>query len=435
MKRKSVRLLYGKVGLEIDVPESAAVLQPAPIPAISRPEAAVLEALDRPVDSPALAELIRARRPRTVAITISDITRPVPNRLFLPPLMDYLNRCGIRDEQVVIIIGTGMHRESTDQERRLLVGEDILRRVEVFDHVASAPETLVRVHRDPPVSVNRRFVEADFRIVTGYIEAHFMAGFSGGRKGVCPALVDLETIQRFHGFETLADPRSDNGVLEGNPCHEIALQVARTVGVDFLFNVVLSDDRRIAAICAGDMEQAHLEGCRQVRQWTTASVDQPFDLVVTSGGGYPLDATFYQTIKAMCGALPVLHPASTLLVLSECSEQLGGPEYTELLLRYDNDWRRFLTDIERERHRTLLDQWEYQMQCRILGKVGLDNLFLVSDGIPPDMQKRISVRPVLGPEPAQERAQAALDEYLDRNPKARAAVVPTGPYTMLELRA
>jgi len=430
---KTAHLLYGTDGMAVRVPESAAVLEGKHVEAIGRPSEAVKQALAEPIGSPPLAELIAAKKPASVAITISDITRPVPNKVFLPPLLAALKAAGVDEGRIVIIIGTGMHRPSTSAERKVLLGDDILERIEVLDHVAADPHALVKVSDDPPVSVNRRFAEADFRIVTGYIEPHFMAGFSGGRKGVCPALVDLATIQRFHGYDTLADPRADNGVLEGNPCHRIALRIARKVGVDFLFNVAITRGREIAGIYCGELEAAHLAGCKDVAEWTSAAIDGPFDLVVTNGGGYPLDATFYQTVKGMCTALPALSADSTMLIVSECSEKLGSKDFTELILAYDSDWRRFLADIAAS-GQTKLDQWEFQMQARVLDRIGIEKLWLVSDGIPAEMQKHIGVTPILGRGDAEARAQRAIDEYLAAHPDARVAVIPDGPYTMLRAR-
>lgn len=427
---KTVRLSYGRTGLDLVVPDAADVLAGQHVAAIPQPYGAVLQALTRPIGAVPLAELIEGRRPRTVAIAISDITRPVPNKVILPPLLDYLNGTGVPDSRIVIIIGTGMHRPSTPQEREILLGADLLARVEVIDHAPRDPQALKRISDNPPVSVNRRFAEADFRIVTGYIEPHFMAGFSGGRKGVCPALVDLATIQRFHGYATLAHAQADNGVLEGNPCHEISLEVARKVGVDFLLNVAITRDRQVAAIYAGRLESAHEAGCREVAEWTSADVCQPYDLVITSGGGYPLDATFYQLNKGMCGALPALGSDSTLLIASECSEQLGSQAFGDLVLSYANDWRRFLADIA-SAGETRLDQWGFQMQCRALERIGMERLWLVSDGIPADVQRRIAVTPLLGTGSAQQRLQRAIDGFLSNRPAARLAVIPDGPYTML----
>ena len=429
---KNVSMLYGTEGMTLRVPDSAAVLSGQHAPAIADPGLAVADALACPIGSAPLADLIADSRPATVAITVSDITRPVPNRQFLPAMLDVLNRSGVDDSRIVIIIGTGMHRPSTPEERRIILGPDILDRIEVIDHRAESPETLVRISDEPPVSLCARFAQADFRIVTGYIEPHFMAGFSGGRKGVCPALVDLATVQRFHGYRTLAHPAADTGVLKGNPCHEIALDVARTVGVDFLFNVAITDDRDIAGIYCGDLELAHQAGCEQVARWTTATVDGPFDLVVTNGGGFPLDQTFYQSVKGMCTALPAIGPDSTMLQVSRCAEKLGSQSYTDLMLRWDGDWRGFLADIEANADVTRLDQWEFQMQCKVLALIGAENLWFVSDGIDPDVQGRICVTPVLGPDDARGRAQHAIDDYLAARPDARLAVIPEGPYTMLK---
>jgi hypothetical protein len=313
-----------------------------------------------------------------------------------------------------------MHRPSTPAEREELLGPRLAGGIEVVDHRADEPETLVRVSDEPPVSVCRRFVEADFRIVTGYIEPHFMAGFSGGRKGVCPALVDLETIRRFHGWRALADARAENGLIEGNPCHAISLAVARAVGVDFLFNVAITSDHRAAGIWCGDLEAAHAAGCEQVRRWTTARVREPFDLVVTCGGGYPLVT-----------ALPALGPTGTLLQVSHCGEGVGSRAYQELMLRWGGDWRGFLADLQAHPDRTELDQWEYQMHARVLARIGAQNLWLATDGIAPAIQARLSVRPVPGRGDAQSRAQHALTTYLAAHPAARVCVLPDGPYTLL----
>ena len=428
---KTVELLYGSEGMALQVPDSADVLTGEKIPPVSDPDKAVVEALAGPIGAAPLKELIAERRPGTVAITVSDITRPVPNREFLPAMLRVLNKAGVSDSQIVIIIGTGMHRPSTPVEREIILGIEALQRVEVVDHRADDPATLVKVSDNPPISVCRRFVEADFRIVTGFIEAHVIAGFSGGRKGVCPALVDLETVQRFHGFETLADPRPETGVMEGNPCHQIALRVAQIVGVDFLFNVAATGDRRIAGVYCGDLILAHEAGCRQVAVWTTAWIDGPYDLVVTNGGGYPLDQTFYQSIKGMCGCLSALGPDSTLLQVCHCGEGVGSENFHRLMVGWNNDWRGFLEHIEANRDVTEMEQWNFQAQCRALSQIGLDKLWFVTDGIPPDTQRRISVHPVLGNGNAHTRAQRAIDEFLAANGHARVAVIPDGPYTMV----
>jgi lactate racemase len=263
-------LRYGAGRMGVRLPRRAEVLRGPEVLPISDSaialRGALRGALESPIGSLPLAEIIRNKRPRSAAITISAITRPVPNEPIVTALLEALNAGGVADERVVIVIGTGMHRPSTAGERRIMLGDRLLARVEVIDHLADDAASHVRVSDEPPVSVNGRFMMADLKIVTGLIEPHFMAGYSGGRKGVCPGLVDLRTVQRFHGFKTMGDLRSVEGNLEVNPCHEESLRVARLVGIDFLVNVAITHDREIAGVYAGEMEAAHAVGCGQVAE-------------------------------------------------------------------------------------------------------------------------------------------------------------------------
>ncbi len=433
MATRDVRLLFGRDALTLRVPATADVLRGPEIPPLGDPEAAVRHALRHPIGSAPLREVAALRRPRSVVVTMSDITRPVPNELLITAILDELHAAGIGDDAVTILIATGMHRPSTERERRVMLGDDLLRRCRVVDHEADRPETLVRVRDDPPVSVNRRYQEAELKIVTGLIEPHFMAGYSGGRKGICPGLVDLETVQRFHGHRTMGDPAATEGRLAGNPCHEIAVRVAREVGCDFLVNAAITHDRRPAGIFAGDLFAAHEVGCEQVGAWTSAAVARPYDLVVQSAGGYPLDESFYQTVKGMVTALPALGADSTLLMCSACTE-VGSPEYTALMQRHGRDWRAFLaaitaTDV------TGKDQWELQMQTRVLARIGVERLLFANDGLPMDVQRGLAVTPVPGDGGAAERAQRTFDAFVRAWPAARVAVIPEGPYTMLRAAA
>ncbi len=429
---KRVTIPLGDSALELLLPDGAAVLRSEDATPLANAEAEVARVLRHPAGAPPLAETVRRMKPRTVVVTISDITRPVPNRALLRPLLALLNQCGVADDQVTLVVGTGMHRPSSDEELQQMVGGQLLSRLAVESHTADRPETLVRINDDPPVSVNRRFAEADLRVVTGLIEPHFMAGFSGGRKGIIPALADLETVRRFHSFETLDHPLAANGVLHGNPCHGIALDLARRVGADFLLNMAINRARQVCGVFGGDLEAAHQRGCERVAALTRARVRAPADLVITSAGGAPLDRTFYQTVKGMVCALPALAPGGTLLQVAGCAEGLGSPAYTELMLRWGDDWRGFVADRQANPRETLLDQWELQMQCKVLARTGRARLLLASDGMPLDLQRRIGVTPCPGDGDAETRAQRFVDGYLQTHPGASVAVIPEGPYTMLE---
>lgn len=429
---QNIRLLYDRNGIEVRVPGSADILRAQGAPTLSDPEGAIRDALRQPIESAPLAELARVKQPKTVVITISDITRPVPNEPILRAILAELAEAGVTPEQVTVLVATGMHRPSTDAERVIMLGEELAGRLKVVDHVASDAASLVTVSEEPPVSINRLYAEADLKIVTGLIEPHFMAGYSGGRKGICPGLVDLASISRFHGFQTMSDRRSTEGNLEGNPCHEEALRVSRLVGCDFLVNCAIDEERRLSGIYVGDIEAAHAFGCKEVESFNSTEIDKPYDLVITNGGGYPLDESFYQTIKGIVTALPALHGESTLLIASKCVEA-GSDTFTQLLHRYDQNWQGFLRDIEAT-DEIIKDQWSYQMQTRVLDRVGQEHLLLASDGMPLEEQARLSVSTL--PSEAgdvQQRVQVFIDEYVAEHPDASIAVIPEGPYTMLRL--
>jgi len=426
--RSKVRLLYGRKDLCISVPRTATTLTSKSVSPLANPNSAIRKALNAPIGTAPLAELVRRRRPKQVAITISDITRPVPNELIVKPLLDVLHAAGIRDEQVVIVIGTGMHRPSTSQERTEMLGVDLLERCEVIDHCGDDPDGLIQVSQAPPVSINQRFAEADFRIVTGLIEPHFMAGFSGGRKGVCPALADCTTVQRFHSFPVLADPKSTTGLLDGNPCHIESLRVARLVGVDFLVNVAIDRDRKLAGIYCGDLEKAHLVGTEQVGRWNSVQIDRTYDLIVTHGGGYPLDQTFYQSVKGIVTPLPAMHDQTTVLITSHCGEGIGSPPYTKTMMQWGQDWRGFIQAISTSHH-VVKDQWQYQMHARVLSKIGVEQLRFVTDQIDTNTLKQLAVNPVLGDKPVEQRCQQFIDNFIVEHPSASIAVFPEGPYT------
>lgn len=430
---KTVPLLYATGSIALRVPDDAAVLNGPAIAALTEPHAAVREALRKPIGCDPLRAIAGQKQPASVCITMSDITRPVPNELLITAILEDLNAAGVPDSACTILIATGMHRPSTDAEREHMLGRALLSRCAVVDHEADASDTHVKVSDVPPVSVNRLYAEAELKIVTGLIEPHFMAGYSGGRKGICPGLVDLETVQRFHGFVTMGDPDAREGQMDGNPCHTIALRVAQRVGCDFLVNAAITHDRRPAGIFAGDMIEAHEAGCAQVARDCAAEVESPYDLVVTSAGGYPLDANFYQTVKGMVTALPALHAESTLVMCSACKE-VGSPHYADLMQRFGHDHRAFLDHIE-TRGTTGKDQWQYQMHCRVLDRIGPKRLMLANDGIPTATQQGLAVTPLPGGGDAAQRVQDFVDAYAQEHPDARIAVIPNGPYTMLRARA
>lgn len=431
-------LLYDRTRLPLSIPATWSVLEPPDPPEISDVSAAVAKALACPRDVPGLPVLARrADKTKPAVIVISDITRAVPNRAFLPAILGVLHEAGFADEQVLLLVATGMHRPSTPQEHVELVGPEIAARYRIVDHRAQDATTLTELPRRTRsgtcVRVDSTYLNAGLKIVTGFIEPHFMAGFSGGRKTICPGLVDLGTLQKFHGAAFLADPRARVGNLDGNPCHQEALDVARMAPPDFALNVTVNAAGGITGIFAGDMEAAHAAGVDFVRKTMTVTVDRPFDLVITSGGGYPLDTTFYQVVKGMVVAAEYVKPGGSIVIAGGCAQGIGSEVYRELMFRYE-DHRPFLRNIAATDH-TELDQWEFQMQARVLEKVGRRGLILATDRLAAAELRRCHVTPaadVVGSGSAAEQVQRLVRAFAET---ASVAVVPRGPYILPEVAA
>jgi len=416
---------------ELDVPDDA-IVYASRYPAPAAPAAAqVGAALDAPAGAPRLEEALRRRRPGKVCVVVSDITRPIPYASFLPPMLARIEAAGVPRRDLLILIGTGMHRPSTAAERVEMFGAFVAANYAIADHRADDPAELAdvpgRAWSGHPIRLNRHLVAAGFRLATGLVEPHFMAGFSGGRKAICPGCAALDTVRRFHGAEFLDNPAARNGNLDGNPLHLEALSVARALGVDFTLNVVLDGARRVVAAFAGELESAHAAAVDFVRHCACPTVEREADAAVTSSGGYPLDATFYQCVKGFVSCLPAVRPGGAILAFGGCAEGVGSPEYRGAMERFPGPrWREFLGHIRRpgvfEK-----DQWQYQMHARALERVGLEGLTFVSPGLDAAAFAPLPVRGV----PV---ARAAAREEVQRRVDAAAAagrtlaVFPEGPY-------
>ena len=427
-------IAYGRRPLSIALPEGAAVLRHGGVEPVADP-AAVARALRDPIGTPPLRELASGRR--TACIVVSDITRPVPYRVLLPPLLAELE--GVV-ERVLLLVATGTHRPSTRAEKIEMFGPDVVERYPIVDHDSRAPSAVValegRTSSGTRPRVSRQYVEADLKILTGLVEPHFMAGYSGGRKAVFPRLTDLRSVQQFHGPRFLEDPCAASGVLEGNPCHREASEVARLAGCDLVLNVAMDLERRIVGVFAGDLDGAFAAAVERVDSFCRAEVDAAADIVVTSGGGHPLDKTFYQTVKGMVGALPVVKPGGVVLIASECSEGIGNPEYAELMLRYEGRHEAFVHDIL-AREEVEQDQWEFEEQCKVLRRVEVDGLVVCTDGIPLDTLRRLSVTPAQQfsrADDPERRLQEALDALVARRAGQTVVAIPEGPYVLAGLR-
>src|SRR5262249_11034244 len=278
-----------------------------PAAPLSEPEAAAARVLANPIGTPPLAELARGRK--NACILVCDITRPVPNRILLPPILRTLEEQVIARKDILILNATGLHRPNEGAELEEMLGADIVRNYRVENHhgkVLEEHDYLGETPRGVPIYLDRRYVRADLKITTGLIEPHLMAGYSGGRKVICPGIAALETVKVWHGPQFLEHPLADSGILAGNPVHEENTRIGLLDGCDFIVNVCLDEKGRVTWVGAGDMVAAWEEGVRFLEQIVRVPLSAPVDVVVTSSAGYPLDTTWYQAVKGLTGALPIV---------------------------------------------------------------------------------------------------------------------------------
>jgi nickel-dependent lactate racemase len=395
-----VKMNYGKGGLFIDFPNSwdLAVIEKPPMPILADPDGAVLKALADPVACGPLAEEAAGRR--TACILICDITRPVPNSVILTPLIRELIQAGIEPNALTVLVATGLHRPNEGEELRELIGSDwVLETVKVVNHFARNDEDHVylgNTSRGTPIKLDRRFVEADVKIATGLIEPHFMAGYSGGRKVVAPGIAHQDTITTFHNAGFLEHPSSDNCILEGNPLHEDLTEVVRLLGRLLAVNVVLDDQRNLSYVNFGEIGASHLEAVAYMRRYAEIPVLTKYRTVITSGGGYPLDKTYYQTVKGMVGALALIEPGGDIIIFSECSEGMGSKEYVNAQRRLKQLGVRGFRESLLHKSRAAIDEWQTEMQLKPMeiGKIhlfselsagdrSLTGIYCADDGISP----------------------------------------------------
>jgi nickel-dependent lactate racemase len=425
-----VNIPYGNRHIEIRLPDDAAVYRTSYREPENDPRKLVQNALRNPVNSPPLSEMLRKSGVRSVVIVVSDITRPVPYADFLDTVLEEIEDAAVQRENIIILIATGMHRPSTAAEREHMFGPEVCERYRIIDHRADKPDELVTIRGTSkagrPIELNRWFVEADFRIVTGLVEPHFMAGFSGGRKAICPGLCSLETVKALHSFTFLNNPSARNGHLEGNPLHYEALSVARKADAGFCINLVVDRKHRVVNAVAGELEASHNTACKFVSKHSCPPVEQEKDVVLTSSGGYPLDATFYQCVKGMVSCLPTVKRGGVVVSIGSCSEGIGGGEYQNFMYEYSGRWRQFLGHIQ-SNDNIIKDQWQFQMQTRVLQHVGDDNLIFVTAGLSASDLTRLNVNGIHASEGyIQQRVQELLDGLIYEGRSV--AVIPEGPY-------
>ena len=415
---KKVKLAYGKSGLEINVADDAVIIEPHHLEGLADEKKAVLTALRAPIGTPPLRSMVRAAD--KVAIVISDLTRPTPNHKLVPWILDELGH--VPQENFVIINGLGSHRANTRDELILMLGREIVDSIRIENHDAFDDGKLVRVGRNTygsEVYFNKTYVEASFKIVIGFIEPHFFAGFSGGPKGIQPGVSGIKTILDFHNAQMIGHPNSTWGILEGNILQDAATQNCLMAKPDFMLNVTLNGEKEITHVFAGDVIKAHRIGCQFVRESAMHAVDQAFDIVVTTNSGYPLDQNLYQTVKGMSAAAQIVRQGGAIVSASECSD--GVPNhgnYAKILQMRDTPQQ--LLEMIEDPAFSMFDQWQVQVQAIVQLKADC-YLYSTLDGATVEKAKFIPISDV-------EQTLAALTAKY--GPKPRIAVLPFGPLTI-----
>jgi len=419
----NVKLAYGRTGLTVTLPADAetTILSPRFVPGLEDESAAMQAALRSPIESPPLNDLISPGD--KVAIVFSDITRPQPRERMLPVLLEELS--SVPDEQILLINGVGTHRANTDAELRTMLGDVIVDRYAIHQHDSRDESQMVYLGESSyghEIWISRAYVEADVKILTGFIEPHIFAGYSGGPKAVLPAVAGAEIIMDNHSGRMLSDPKATWGVTRGNAVWEEMLEVALLTEPDFLFNVSLNRDKGITGVFCGSLEAAHEAGVAFVRSTAMVAVDDPFDVALTNNSGYPLDINLYQTDKGISAAAQVVRQGGAILTASQCWD--GIPEhgnYKALLAGSDSP-QALLDKVLSPGFREM-DQWQAFLHARLCLQA---DVHIYAEGLTDEQIKLGMLTPCRD-------IEASLKTLIaDHGP--RLCVLPEGPMTIPYLR-
>ncbi|MFM7101430.1 MAG: nickel-dependent lactate racemase [Verrucomicrobiota bacterium] len=416
-----VQLAYGQGHLAVDLPaERTTVIEPAPRPGLPDEHAAVLAALQQPIGCPPLREWLHPGA--RICILFTDITRATPNDRLIPWLLAHLESEGVRREQITLLNQLCTHRPNTRAELEKMLTPAVVANYRVLNHEPenhAACVALGTTRGGVPAWINRHCVEADLRLVTGFIEPHFFAGFSGGPKGIMPGVAHVETVMSNHGAQNIGDPRATFGICEGNPLWEELRDIARRAGPSFLLNVTLNETRQLTGVFAGDLLQAHHAGREFVRASAMQPVAQPFDVVVTTNSGYPLDLNLYQGVKGMSAGARILAEGGLLILAAECREGVPAGSPLDRLLREAASPEEILALLATPGF-VRPEQWQAQIQALIQRRARV----LVHSSLPEPVLRAAHL------EPCPDIAAAVRAELERRGPAARVAVLPQGPLTI-----
>ena len=423
-----IKLNYGHGSIPLNIHETwrPEIIRKPTMPYEKNPKLAITKALSNPVNALPLPEI--AKHKDNACILICDITRPVPNHLLLPEIVAALVGSGIPTKKIEILIATGLHRPNEGEELKQLIGNEwILNNIKISNHFAKNEEDHVflgTTTKGTTVKLDKRFVNADLKIVTGLVEPHFMAGYSGGRKVISPGVAHQDTITTFHNHKFMSNPQADSCILEGNPLHEEQLEIVAMLGEVLSVNTVLDEHRNLSLVNYGEIIASHLEAVDFAKDYLSVPIQRKFNTIVTSAAGHPLDATYYQTVKGMVVPYQILEPGGDLIIASECSEGLGSTEFKNaqqsLVMKGPE---RFCAKISAQSY-AAVDEWQTQMQTKIMN---VGNVHLYSPNLKRSDQELTGANIIRN---LDEFVESRVLKNLDLFGESSLAIIPEGPYVV-----
>ena len=419
-----MRFAYGTSGLEVDIPERnlLAEVHMHPVAPLEDEAAAIQDALENPIGSAPLSSIAKGRK--SACIVISDFTRPIPNGRILAPILKTIEEAGVPRDAITILIATGIHTPTEGQLLIDLVGQEIHDNYRIANHLSEDPSTNRNIGDVDgiPIELDVTYLDADLKILTGLVELHLMAGYSGGRKSVLPGVASLNTMKHLHGYRMIQAEGTQNATLEGNPFHQAAVKVARIAGADFICNVTLDENRRLTGVFAGDLEAAHKAASQLVASSAVVTVPELADIVMTCGGGEPLDRSFYQSIKGVAGSLGAIKQGGTIVLAARNADGAGTDAFADLLDRLQTHMDFY--DIVVGPNYVQKDQWMIQELCNGLHRA---DIIYITEGLTAEQVRKYLMTPA-----------ATLDEALAialerQGAAAKILAIPEGPYVLPRL--
>lgn len=420
----TVKILYGKNGFSLEINNywNPVVIKKPRMPKVRFIDKTIQGVFQNPVNCPPLLNL--SLTSKSACILVCDNTRPVPNNLFLPSLLKVLLKGGMKKDNITILIATGLHRPASKDEISYIISSEwVQKNFLILNHFARNDDDHRHIgvtSKGNEIKLDKKFLDSDLKIATGLVEPHFMAGFSGGRKVVMPGVAHVDTITKLHSAKYIQDPLANNCSLAGNPLHQDQLETIEMIGNVYAVNCVIDDERNLSFINFGEIISSHLDAVKFISSYTKIKTNKTFQTIVTGAAGYPLDSTYYQTVKAMVSPIDILSEGGDLIILSACSEGLGSDEFRrsqERLIKMGI--KGFSTNLLAKNHAEI-DEWQSAM---ILDPLIKGSIHLYTKGLDKFEKKITGVNIINDP-------AVAISKSISKHKNNNIAIIPEGPYVV-----